>query len=127
MSKLTEALSGAAARGVEVTIFVNDHPAPVLRYKWQHKESRDCAVSTFKAAGLEIRAVDQDGDASYWTLKRGKTVLAEGESWDCSPHYHFDACLLAAEAALLAEVRSRIATITDLARSALGEQPEVKP
>ena len=112
MSDLIDTLSEAAARGVEVTIIVNDHPAPVLRYKWQHNEYRDCAVSTFKAAGLEIRAVDQDGDASYWTLKRGKTVLAEGEIWDWQPYYHFDAALMAAEAALLAEVRARLATLS---------------
>lgn len=117
MSDLIDTLSEAAARGVEVTILVNDHPEPVLRYRWQHKEYRDCAVSTFKAAGFEIRAVDQDGDASYWTLKRGKSVLAKGEIWDCNPYYHFDSALMAAEAALLAEVRARLSVITSGASS----------
>lgn len=117
MSDVMDALSKAAARGVEVTILVNDHPAPVLRFKWQHNEYRDCAISTYKAAGLEIRTVDQDGDASYWTLKRGKTELAKGEIWDCQPYYHFDAALMAAEAALLAEVRARLSALTSGASS----------
>lgn len=108
-----ELLAEAAKRGVEVTILTNLHPEPPpLRFKWDHALHRDCAISTFKGAGYSLRAVDQDGDASYWTLKRGKALLAEGESWDWQPLYHFDACLLAAEQALLSEVRRALQSRT---------------
>jgi len=107
-----EALSSAAQRGVEVTILTNDREAPSLRFRWQFKEYRDCAVGTFKAAGFTARVIDLDGDASEWTLRRGKALIADGSTYDCSPFYHFDACLLAAEAALLAAARERLATFT---------------
>lgn len=111
MGEVIGLLSEAAARGVAVTVIVNDRPPITQRYKWQHKVYRDCAISTFRAAGLEIRAVDCDGDSSYWTLKRGKAVLAEGEDWGGGSHYHFDTCLLAAEDALRVEVGMRVAAV----------------
>lgn len=110
MSDVAALLQGAADRGVQVTIFVNDRPeTPPLRFKWDHKVHRDCAISTFKAAGLTLRVIDWDGDASGWTLKRGKDLIAEGEDWGWNP-YHFDACLMAAEAAMTAHVRALIAS-----------------
>jgi hypothetical protein len=110
--KIPEALVEAAARGVQVTIITNSHPEPPpLRFKWQHSVHRDCAISTFKGAGFEIRVVDQDGDASYWTMKRGKALISEGESWDWEPYYHFDACRMAAEQALIDAARSRAQAI----------------
>lgn len=105
--KLSEALIEAAARGVDVTIITNDHPMPQFRFKWQFKEYRDGAIGTFMAAGFKATVFDMDGDASEWTLKRGKVVLAEGSTYECRPFYHFDACVLAAEEALLAAARER--------------------
>lgn len=111
MADLLEQLAEAAARGVDVTIITNDHPAPSLRFKWTHEQRWWGAVSTFKGAGLSLRVVDRDGDQSEWSLSEGRTIIAEGSTHECDPYYHFDACLLAAEAALLAEVRRRRAAL----------------
>lgn len=108
---IMEALVSAAARGVEVTIITGGGgDAPTLRFNWDHKVYRDCAVSKYRAAGFDLIAVDMDGDGSWWELKRGKEKLAKGEVWECQPYYHFDAALLEAEAALILEVRKRLAS-----------------
>lgn len=106
MSALDD-LAAAAERGVAVTIITNGYPAPDLRFKWHFEDKWWGAVGKFKAAGLEARVWDKDGDASEWELRRGKVVLAEGSTHECTPFYHFDACLIAAEEAFLAEVRKR--------------------
>jgi len=106
---ILETLVDAAARGVEVTIITNGGDAPDLRLKWDHQTYRDCAVSKYRAAGFDLTVVDMDGDGSWWELKRSKEKLAGGEVWECKPFYHFDSALLAAEAALMTEVRKRIA------------------
>ena len=79
-----------------------------LTLKWHFKEHRDGETATFRGAGIELYVMDRDGDGSIWVMKRGKVVLAEGSDYGSRP-YHFDACLLAAEAALRAEVRRIVA------------------
>lgn len=111
-ASITDAFIDAAARGVEVVIITRGGEAPELRFKWDHKEYRDCAVSKFRGAGFELIVVDMDGDASWWELRRGKEKLAKGEVWDCQPYYHFDAALLQAEAALMSEARNRRALLS---------------
>lgn len=111
MADLISILAPAAERGVEVTILTNDHPVPTLRFKWHHEEKWWGAVSTYCAAGFKLRVIDYDGDSSSWALMEGKTVIANGETHECRPYYHFDACLLAAEAALQAEVECRVAAL----------------
>jgi len=111
MSGLVEALSEAAERGVAVTIITNARETPALRFRWRFEEKWWGAIGTFSAAGFEAKVYDKDGDASEWVLRRGKTVVAEGEDWGWKPFYHFDACLLAAETAMLAAVRQRLADI----------------
>ncbi|TGP28248.1 hypothetical protein EN875_032340 [Mesorhizobium sp. M2D.F.Ca.ET.232.01.1.1] len=109
MVDLISTLSEAAAHGVEVTIITNGYPAPTLRFKWKHESKWWGAISTYFAAGFELRVIDYDGDSSSWALMQGKTTLAHGETYECQPYYHFDACLLAAEEALRSEVSRRIA------------------
>ena len=104
----------AIARGVEVTIITNDHPVPELRFKWRFQDHRDGAIGTFTAAGMKAKVVDCDGDSSYWELTSNRIVIAEGEVWDCSPFYHFDACLLAAENAMMVEARRRLRSLQSL-------------
>lgn len=113
MSDVTipEALAEAAARGVEVTIITNERDAPELRFKWRYEEKWWGAIARYDAAGFTASVIDKDGDASEWSVKRGKTVIAEGGTYDCHPYYHFDACLIAAENALLEAARSRAQAI----------------
>jgi hypothetical protein len=92
-------LQEATARGVKVVVITNDYPAPALTLRWVFKEYWWGATGKFRAAGYDLYVIDKDGDASEWTLTRDKTVLAEGGTHECDPLYHFDACLLAAEAA----------------------------
>lgn len=103
-----EVLQVLAARGVDVTVFMNVREPLGLRYKWEFSETRDTGIGIFKAAGYELRVWDLDGDQSEWELRRGKAVLAEGSDIGDGGLYHFDACLLAAEAALSAEVKRRL-------------------
>jgi hypothetical protein len=114
MSEMMQALADAAARGVEVTVITNAHSQPELRFKWTFKEYRDGAIGKFKGAGLEAKVFDMDGDASEWSVRRGKEVLAEGSTYECHTFYHFDACLLAAEDALMTIARGRLAAIRAL-------------
>ncbi len=108
---LLEELSKAAARGVEVTILTNDHPPIALTLKWEFKDFNWGATGHFRGAGYDLHVVDEDGDSSWWVLKRGKTVIAKGGTHDWKPYYHFDQCLLDAEAALRAEVARRRAEL----------------
>ncbi|TJV51110.1 MAG: hypothetical protein E5Y01_16100 [Mesorhizobium sp.] len=108
MADLVSDLAAAAARGVEVIIITNEHPSPSLRFQWKHEGKWWGAISTFAAAGFELRVIDYDGDSSSWALMEGKTTIAHGEAHECRPYYHFDACLLAAEEALRSEVSRRI-------------------
>lgn len=108
---LMKELAAAAARGVEVTVLTNDRSAPVLTLRWEFKTYNTHATGTFRGAGYDLYVIDKDGDASEWRLRRGKAVIAEGETYEWQPFYHFDACLLAAEAALRAEVARRKAEI----------------
>lgn len=110
-TSLIEALGEAASRGVEVTIITNERAAPELRFKWRYEEKWWGAIARYDAAGFTASVIDKDGDASEWSVKRGKTVIAEGGTYDCTPFYHFDACLLAAEEALLTAARVRRASI----------------
>lgn len=111
MTGLIGALTEAAERGVAVTVITNARETPTLRFHWRFEEKWWGAVGTFAAAGFEAKVFDKDGDASEWVLKRGKTVVAEGDDWGWKPYYHFDACLLAAEAAMLTAVRQRLADL----------------
>jgi hypothetical protein len=79
--------------------------------RWLFREHRDGETARFCAAGYELYVIDLDGDASEWSLKRGKTILAQGGTHKCVPLYHFDACLIAAEAALREVTRARIAEL----------------
>lgn len=102
-------LGEAAARGVEVTIITNTRSEPrPWRYRWTYEEKWWGAIARYRGAGFELYVTDKDGDMSEWNLKRGKQVLAEGGTYECKPLYHFDACMLAAEAALDAEVKRRL-------------------
>lgn len=116
---LIEELAPAAARGVEVTILIGggSEQPPSLSFAWDHKVYNDCAISRFRAAGYELIAQDCDGDRSWWKLKRGRAVLAEGGSIAWFPMYHFDVCLMEAEAALRHEVRQRIAALSSHKRT----------
>lgn len=108
MSEIINALSEAAARGVNVTVVTSARDPVTLTLKWRFKEHRDGETAMFRGAGIELYVADYDGDGSVWQMRRGKTVLAEGSDYGDHP-YHFDACLLAAEAALRAEVKRMIA------------------
>lgn len=113
MKALIEMLAPAAARGVEVVIFTNDRtPAPIT-FKWHYRETNCTAVARFRGAGLDLIVQDCDGDRSWWELSEGRTVLARGDTYECEPYYHFDACLLAAEEALRVEVRRRKAALLE--------------
>lgn len=111
MQTIMETLTEAAARGVEVTIITNDHPAPTLTLKWEFKAYRDSATGKFQGAGYKLYVIDCDGDGSEWSVERGGQIIAEGGTYDCDPYYHFDACLIAAEAALRSDVRKRLAAL----------------
>jgi hypothetical protein len=105
-------LADAVARGVNVTIITNDYLVPTLTLPWVFRETNMDATGKFRGAGYDLYVQDCDGDMSHWVLRREKVVIEKGESWDGSPFYHFDACLLAAEAALRAEVKRRKEEIT---------------
>jgi hypothetical protein len=105
---ILDALSEAAARGgVQVTIITNAHMPPPITLKWQFEEKWWGVIGKTRACGLELVVVDRDGDDSDWELRHGKAVLAHGRDHGNQPYYHFDACLLAAETALRAEVQRR--------------------
>lgn len=118
MINIMEVLSEAAARGVEVTIITNAREPVPLTLKWVFEEKWWGAVGKYRACGLDLYVADYDGDRSSWALWQGRTVLAEGEDHGNQPYYHFDACLLAAEAALRAEVRRRRETLLSIKASA---------
>lgn len=108
---IIDLLADAAARGVQVTIITNGHNPPPLTLKWTHEDRWWGAVSKYAGAGYSLSVADYDGDRSGWRLRRHGTVIAEGEDHGDRPYYHFDACLLAAEAALRADVRRRITAL----------------
>ena len=110
---LMDALAIAAARGIEVTVITNDSEPPPLRFKWNFRETSCTAIGRYRAAGYDLVVQDCDGDWSWWELRRGRDVLAKGEAHEWEPYYHFDACLMASEAALMAEVRRRLAKMED--------------
>jgi hypothetical protein len=108
MTDLIQILSEAAARGVDVVVMTGGGgELPCLRFPWTQEDKWWGAVARYRAAGFSLAVSDLDGDRSIWALKRNGKILAEGEEHGCRPYYHFDACLLAAEAALLAEVQRR--------------------
>lgn len=114
-------LAAAAARGVKVTILTNDGDVPALTFKWSNEQKWWGAISRYRACGLEAVVVDMDGDLSNWELRDVRAggkgmVLTSGETHECKPYYHFDACLVAAEAALRAEVKRRKASVVALRR-----------
>jgi hypothetical protein len=111
LEQLIAQLAPAAARGVDVTIVTNSREVPALTLKWRFWETRDSGLGEFVGAGYKLFVQDCDGDGSRWTLERQGKVIAKGESYAWEPHYHFDACCLAAEAALRAEVRRRKAEL----------------
>jgi hypothetical protein len=104
-------LAVAAARGVEVTVLTGHHEPVELRLPWRFWETRDSGCGEYRAAGYDLVVRDCDGDGSWWELRRGRLVIAKGASYDWKPFYHFDACCLAAEAALFAAVRARLANL----------------
>lgn len=105
---MLDALSSAAARGVEVTLLISGGDEIDLRYRWTFSHGRDHGKGEFRGAGYHAIVFDYDGDQSEWTLKRRGTVIAEGSDIGDGDYYHFDACLLAAEAALRADVLTRL-------------------
>jgi hypothetical protein len=111
MTGIMDELAAAAARGVDVTIFTNHHEAPPLTLPWKFWNTRDSGCGEYRAAGYKLVVRDCDGDASWWELRRGLVVIAKGETYEWKPFYHFDACCLAAESALRAEVRRRKAEL----------------
>jgi hypothetical protein len=111
MNDIIEVLAKAAERGVEVTIVTNHHEPVELTLRWRFWETRDTGCGDYRAAGYDLVVRDCDGDGSWWELRRGRTVIAEGSSYDWKPFYHFDACCLAAETALRSEVRRRKAEL----------------
>jgi hypothetical protein len=104
-------LSEAVARGVEVTIFVGGGPMPDLHYPWVFTHGRDHGKGKYRAAGYDLVVIDYDGDQSEWEVKRHGAIIARGSDIGDGDYYHFDACLLAAEAALRADVRQRLAML----------------
>lgn len=102
--------------GPAVTIlvgYVPDAQSPARAgLKWQFEEHWSGEIARFAGAGFVVRVKDCDGDASRWTVRRHGRLLAEGENDGWEP-YHFDACLLAAEAALREAVRSRKAELRE--------------
>ena len=105
---LIDALSAASARGVEVTVFVSGGEPLALRYPWIFTHHRCYSKGEFRAAGYHVTVYDLDGDQSDWEIKRWGTIIAEGSDIGDGDYYHFDACLLAAEAALRAHVLARL-------------------
>jgi hypothetical protein len=79
--------------------------------KWEFTDHWSGETARFRAAGLDLYVRDYDGDSSSWRMKDIRTgaVLAEGEDWGFNPP-NFWKCLADAEAALRAEVRSRVAS-----------------
>lgn len=82
-----------------------------MSLRWTFKEHWWGETACFRAAGYDVFVIDEDGDGSRWTLKRGKVVIAEGGTYECVPLYHFDACLVQAEARLREQVRNRVAEL----------------
>ncbi len=111
MIDIMKHLEAAAARGVEVTVVTNHHQPVKLTLPWRFSETRDTGLGDYRAAGYDLVVRDCDGDASWWELRRGRTVIAKGGSSDWKPFYHFDACCLAAETALRDDVRRRLAIL----------------
>ena len=111
MSDLFEALADAAARGVDVTVITNHHPPAPLKLKWHQTITNMDARVRARAAGYELFVQDCDGDFSHWSVKRNGEVIATGKSWEWEPYYHCDACCLAAEEAVFADARRRLATL----------------
>lgn len=119
MANLIETLSEAAARGAQVTIITNGgYDAPPLTLKWTYQDHSYAPSARFRGAGYDLWVMDCDGDFSEWTLRKGPTknrkyIIAEGQVSTHDPYYHFDAAMLAAEAALRSEVRKRISSLKD--------------
>lgn len=104
-TSLMDSLATAAARGVEVTIITNAERDPVkLARKWTFKETAYGDRGEFRGAGYFLTAQDCDGDFSTWRLERHGARITGGETHGHEPVYHFDAALLAAEAALAEEL-----------------------
>lgn len=105
---LIAALSEAAQRGVDVTIFTNDREPPPTKLKWRFWETSCAGYGEFKGAGYVVTVMDCDGDASQWWIKRRGELIAEGESvHDGGDFYHFDAALLDAEMVLSSLARAQ--------------------
>jgi hypothetical protein len=107
-STLIDVLAEAAARGVQVTIITNaDRDPPPLTLKWRFWTTNDSGWGEFRGGGYLLKVRDCDGDFSAWYVCRGDPQLkasriADGETHGYDP-YHFDAALLAAEAAFREE------------------------
>lgn len=110
MNNLMNMLAEAAARGVDVTLVTNHREPPPITLKWRFWETNDSGWGEFRGAGYLLKVRDCDGDFSTWYVKRGRDEIASGEMGGYRP-YHFDAALLAAEAAFRADVRARIARL----------------
>lgn len=118
-NNLLAPLLEAASRGVQVTIITNgSENAPPLSLKWSYQDHSYAPTATFRGAGYDLFVMDCDGDFSDWSLRRGigrsrKNIIAKGSiGYNDSDYYHFDAAMLAAEAALREDVRKRIAILS---------------
>lgn len=119
-SPIMDMIAEVAARGVEVTIITNaDREPPALALKWRFWNTNDSGWGEFRGGGYLLKVRDCDGDFSTWDVWRGDPRLkasriAGGTTGGYEP-YHFDAALLAAEAAFRADVRKRIAKLQSVA------------
>ena len=90
--------------------------------KWRFTERRDGETAVFEVCGLRAFVQDCDGDASEWSVRKGRrgSILAQGELWQGN---HFFACLRDAEAALREIIAKRIAEL----RTGSPSQPPRTP
>lgn len=116
MTEVVDHVHQAAARGVKVTILTNaDSEPPSLTLDWRFWITSDSGWGEYRGAGYLLKVRDCDGDFSYWYVARGDpnlkaSMIASGDMRGYEP-YHFDAALMAAEAALRADVGQRLARL----------------
>lgn len=77
---------------------------------WRFKERRDGETARFSICGLEVLVQDCDGDATVWTIRKGRggPIVAQGEGHEGN---HFFAGLREAEATLRRVIAERIAEL----------------
>ena len=97
---------------------------PETTLKWRYKEHWSGESASFDLGGIRAYVKDMDGDASYWTIRRGRhgPTIAEGEN--CTA-YHWEVCLWEAEVSLRKIVADRIAELRSVSdENRNGSDPE---